>query len=83
MPFIDNLICFCGTGMVESMLEPHLKSAGATQMQVGLTFFILGGVYMFLTPVTGYVCKSVLQSNLDYCKFSVTTLFVQLPRFVQ
>ena len=26
MPFIDNFICFAGNGMIESMLEPHLKS---------------------------------------------------------
>lgn len=42
--------------MIESMLEPHLKdSAGANQTQVGLTFLILGGVYMATTPITGYV----------------------------
>ena len=42
--------------MIESMLEPHLKdSAGANQTEVGLTFLILGGVYMATTPITGYV----------------------------
>ena len=42
--------------MIESMLEPHLKdAAGATQTEVGLTFLILGGVYMATTPITGYV----------------------------
>ena len=56
MPFLDNFICFCGNGMIESMLEPHLKdSAGANQTQVGLTFLILGGVYMATTPITGFV----------------------------
>ena len=56
MPFLDNFICFCGNGMIESMLEPHLKdSAGANQTEVGLTFLILGGVYMATTPITGYV----------------------------
>ena len=56
MPFLDNFICFCGNGMIESMLEPHLKdAAGATQTEVGLTFLILGGVYMATTPITGYV----------------------------
>ena len=41
--------------MIESMLEPHLRSAGATQSQVGITFLILGGVYMVTTPIAGYV----------------------------
>ena len=56
LPFVDNFICSCGFGTVESMLEPHLKNAaGADQMQIGVTFLILGGVYMVTTPVVGYV----------------------------
>ena len=42
--------------MIESMLEPHLKrSAGATQGDVGVTFLILGGVYMTSSPIGGLV----------------------------
>ena len=42
--------------MIESMLEPHLKNAaGATQLQIGVTFLILGGTYMVTTPLAGYV----------------------------
>ena len=52
---MDNLVCFFGNGMIESMLEPHLRSTGATQSQVGITFLILGGVYMVTTPIAGYV----------------------------
>lgn len=38
------------------MLEPHLKnSAGASQFQTGMTFLILGGVYMVSTPIMGQV----------------------------
>merc|ERR1719362_1681602 len=59
LPIIDNLICFFGNGMIESMLEPHLRSVGATQTEVGLTFLILGGVYMVTTPIAGYVCDRV------------------------
>ena len=56
MPFVDNFICFCGNGMIEAMLEPHLKSAaGATQTQVGMSFLILGALYMVSTPLAGYV----------------------------
>jgi hypothetical protein len=33
LPFLDNFVCFCGNGMIESMLEPHLKEeAGASQV---------------------------------------------------
>merc|ERR1719210_1337441 len=59
MPFIDNFICFCGNGMVEAMLEPHLKDAGATQTQVGLSFLISGALYMCTTPVAGYICDKI------------------------
>ena len=45
--------------MVEAMLEPHLKDAGATQTQVGLSFLISGALYMCTTPVAGYVIKSI------------------------
>ena len=75
MPFLDNFICFCGNGMIESMLEPHLKdAAGATQTEVGLTFLILGGVYMATTPITGYVSLKVFwifqywKGNLQFIK---------------
>ena len=67
MPFIDNFICFCGNGMITSMLEPHLKSAGSTQSQVGTTFLILGGVYMISTPLSGFVSKSVQEIMFLKC----------------
>ena len=42
--------------MIESMLEPHLKrNAGASQADVGLTFLILGGIYMISSPIGGLV----------------------------
>ena len=32
MPVFDNFVCCCGSGMIESMLEPHMKNeAGLTQ----------------------------------------------------
>jgi hypothetical protein len=52
--------------MIESMLEPHLKrNAGASQGDVGLTFFILGGVYMISSPIVGLVSFINLQIFLD------------------
>ena len=41
--------------MVEGMLEPHLRTAGATQIQVGMSFLISGAIYMCSTPIAGYV----------------------------
>ena len=55
-PFLDNFFCLCGVGMIESMLEPHLKQkAGASQAAVGNTFSIFGGVYLLSSPIGGLV----------------------------
>ena len=71
LPFVDNFICSCGFGTVESMLEPHLKNAaGADQMQIGVTFLILGGVYMVTTPVVGYV-RVYISSKARGCSTAV------------
>ena len=51
--------------MVEAMLEPHLKDAGATQTQVGLSFLITGALYMCTTPVAGYVNSHSFLSTLS------------------
>ena len=56
MPLLDNLICYSGFGMIESMLEPHMKTTiSASQMQVGVAFLISGGVYMVANPLIGKV----------------------------
>ena len=58
-PFFDNFVCFAGSGMIESMLEPHMKNeAGSTQMDVGLAFLILGGLYMTMSVTAGFVSIS-------------------------
>ena len=58
-PYLDNFVCFCGNGMIESMLEPHLKrKADADQTDVGVTFLILGAVYMF-SSLTGGVASFI------------------------
>ena len=42
--------------MIEAMLEPHLKrKAIASQAEVGVSFFLLGGVYMAIVPIGGLV----------------------------
>ena len=60
MDFLDQVKSFrCnffGNGMIESMLEPHLREdANATQNEIGITFLILGGVYMVASPIMGFV----------------------------
>ncbi len=56
MPFFDNFLCFSGFGMIESMLEPHMKNnAGSTQLDVGMTFLIIGGLYMTSSVTAGFV----------------------------
>ena len=55
---VDNVICFMGTGMIESMLEPHMKeNANASQTDVGLTFMIYALVYTVAGLSAGYVNK--------------------------
>ena len=47
--------------MIESMLEPHLRTAAnASQSEIGITFLILGGSYMVATPVMGFVSKIII-----------------------
>ena len=56
MPFFDNFLCFSGFGMIESMLQPHMKNnVKSSQLDVGMTFLILGGHYMVSSVITGLV----------------------------
>ena len=58
---MDNLICFMGTGMIESMLEPHLKDkAGASQTEIGITFMIYAIVYTVAGLGAGYVSAKIV-----------------------
>ena len=69
--------------MIESMLEPHLKrKAGASQSDVGITFLILGGVYMISSPIGGLVSRGIFNYlqvcglNQFYChKILITVQF--------
>lgn len=56
LPYLNNFLCICGSGMIESMLEPHMKNnAGADQVDVSNAFLIFGAFYMVFTPIIGYV----------------------------
>ena len=46
LPFLDLFAALCGNGMLESMLEPHLKNAGAGTTDTGITFLVFGCTYM-------------------------------------
>ena len=52
---IDNSATLFGIGMIDSMLEPHLKSFGATVTEVGVVFLVLAGAYLFGALFAGMV----------------------------
>ncbi len=55
-PYLDLLICSCGVGFLESMLEPHAREeASMSHGQVGFAFLALGVTYMLTMPVAGHV----------------------------
>ncbi len=60
IPYYDNFICLCGFGTIESLLEPHMKKvAGSTQIDIGITFLIIGALYMVSCVSVGLVRKFV------------------------
>ncbi|XP_059097821.1 uncharacterized protein LOC131892095 [Tigriopus californicus] len=61
LPFLDKFILFCGNGMFESMLQPHMinSQAQATQFEVSMAFLIMAGCYMITSPLAGYVCDRI------------------------
>ena len=65
MPFVDNLCCFFCNGMITSMLEPHLASTGATTNDVGMTFLVLGAIFMVSTPLAGMVIIVFVDSEMS------------------
>ena len=46
LPFVDLCAAVCGNGMLESMLEPHLKSVEASTLDIGLSFLAFGCGYL-------------------------------------
>eukprot|EP00095_Tigriopus_kingsejongensis_P008420 maker-scaffold1403_size43014-snap-gene-0.10 protein:Tk08420 transcript:maker-scaffold1403_size43014-snap-gene-0.10-mRNA-1 annotation:"chromaffin granule amine transporter" len=46
LAFFDLFCTLCGNGMLESMLEPHLRDQKASTLDVGITFLIFGCCYM-------------------------------------
>ena len=64
LPFLDLFAALCGNGMLESMLEPHLKYAGAGTVQVGVSFLVFGCCYMLGNVLFGGVCATYLSVSL-------------------
>ena len=56
IPLLDIVMCFAGTGFIESMLEPFMrKSEDATQLQISIAFTLLGIFNMASSVITGRV----------------------------
>ena len=55
LPFLDLFAGLCGVGMIESMLEPHLREYGASILYVGLSFLAFGFGHMAGTLLFGQV----------------------------
>ena len=45
MPFLQLCAFLCDFGMLESMLESHMKANGAVAYDVGIAFTIFGAFY--------------------------------------
>ena len=68
MPFVDLFAALCGNGMLESMLEPHLKATGASTLDVGISFLVFGCCYMlgnmFFGQVAIYIYSFQIYSGI-------------------
>jgi len=85
-PFVDLFSALCGNGMLESMLEPHLRFAGASTIDVGVSFLVFGCCYsignmLFGSAIdkVGYPTCFSLAGNL---MFLITFSFVGPVSFI-
>ena len=65
LPFLDLFAALCGNGMLESMLEPHLKHAGASAIDVGISFLAFGCCYMIGNLIFGVVISKIYNKTID------------------
>ena len=63
IPFLDLFAGLCGVGMIESMLEPHLRESGASTMGVGLSFLAFGFCHMAGAMLLGQVTTDVVNPS--------------------
>ena len=66
MPFIDLFAGLCGNGMLESMLEPHLRETGASTLDVGLSFLVFGCCYMVGNMFFGQVSLTIFKRTSTF-----------------
>lgn len=85
-PFVDLFSALCGNGMLESMLEPHLREAGASTIDIGVSFLVFGLCYsignmLFGSAIDkwGYPSFFSLAGNL---MFLITFTFVGPVSFI-
>ena len=76
LPYLDNCIFYCGLGIIEAMLEPHMMSTyNATSQEVGYNFLLMGLCYMVSSPICGYVRIFYFKEKtiIIVCLFSFVT----------
>jgi len=80
LPFLDLFAALCGNGMLESMLEPHLKETGAGTVDTGISFLVFGCMYMFGNLLFGAAIdkfsRPVMFSMLGNSLFLLTFLLI-------
>ena len=59
-PFVDLFSALCGNGMMESMLEPHLRETNASTIEVGASFLGFGCSYSIGSMLFGLVSRLAL-----------------------
>ncbi|TRY70790.1 hypothetical protein TCAL_04819 [Tigriopus californicus] len=86
LPFFDLFCTLCGNGVLESMLEPHLRQYKATTLDVGITFLIFGCCYMSGNVIFGTIADKVgnptVFSVLGNCLFLLTFSLIGPVPFV-
>ncbi|XP_059098021.1 uncharacterized protein LOC131892249 [Tigriopus californicus] len=88
LPFLDKFILFCGNGMLESMLQPHMinSEAQATQFEVSMAFLIMATCYVVICPIVGHVCdgmkRPILLSIVGNCFLVVAFIFIGPAPFI-
>jgi hypothetical protein len=59
MPYIDNVITFCGFSFIEAMLEPHAREVALMSgTEISNVFVIIGAVYLVFSIIAGQVSEA-------------------------
>jgi predicted MFS family arabinose efflux permease len=74
LPFLDNSVALFAQSFMVSMVEPHLRAAGATQYDIGMAFLIFGAVFGVGTFSAGFVSALHSVSSLPSYLISLIAL---------